>query len=190
MKRVILIGDSIRIGYEKGVAERLAGQAEVHGPAANGGNSRKVLENLAEWALAKPADVIHLNCGLHDLRREFGAPNAVPLEEYAANVARILGRLKAESKAAILWATTTPVNETWHHAQKGFDRFEADVDAYNLAAVRAAQKAGVPVNDLYTAVQQAGRDRLLKTDGVHFNPDGCALLSRAVADAVRPYLKD
>ncbi len=182
MKKIILIGDSIRLGYEQGVIDILAGRAAVSGPSANGGDSRNVLKNIDEW-LAERADIIHLNCGLHDLKRSFNEPNAVPLDEYAANLALIFQRLKAMSGAKIIWAATTPVNEKLHHEVKGFDRLENDVDAYNQAASNAAQQAGVPINNLFDVVMKAGRDRLL-TDGVHFNPEGRVLLSKAVADFI------
>ena len=88
----------------------------------------------------------------------------------------------------VIWATTTPVNEAWHHAQKPFDRFEADVMAYNAAASEIASQLGVPIDDLYGIVTAAGRDRLLLPDGVHFTQDGYRLLGKAVADAIRHHL--
>ena len=36
MKKILLLGDSRRQGYEPYVRELLAGCAEVHGPAENG----------------------------------------------------------------------------------------------------------------------------------------------------------
>ena len=39
MKAVILIGDSIRMGYQETVREQLGGRAGVWGPAENGGTS-------------------------------------------------------------------------------------------------------------------------------------------------------
>jgi isoamyl acetate esterase len=72
MKTVILIGDSIRLGYQDVVRQKLAGTAEVWGPAENGGGSRNVLRHLDSWALEKTPAVAHLNCGLHDVKQEFG----------------------------------------------------------------------------------------------------------------------
>src|SRR5690242_14324262 len=69
LPKVVLIGDSIRLGYAPLVAKRLAGQAVVVSPAANGGDSANVLKHLDEWVLREKPDVIHLNCGLHDLKQ-------------------------------------------------------------------------------------------------------------------------
>jgi isoamyl acetate esterase len=185
MKNIVLIGDSICMGYQETVRTALQGRAEVQTPEENGGNSRNVLAHLDAWVISRAPDIVHINCGLHDLRKEFGsAVPAVPLDEYERNVARILDRLTTESRAAVIWAATTPVNEQWHHARKGFDRFEADVVAFNAVAAALARQASVPINDLFAVVQTGGRDRMLLPDGVHFTPEAYVTLGRAVADCL------
>ena len=186
MKAVTLIGDSIRMGYEDTVRSQLAGLAEVWAPADNGGTSENVLTHLDEWVLSRPPDVVHLNCGLHDIKTEFGQDTAtVPLGAYAENVRRILSRLQAESDATVVWASSTPVNQEWHNANKPFARFEADVIAYNAAASEIAQELGLVIDDLFSIVNSAGRDDLLIDDGVHFKPEGSALLGEHVADCIK-----
>jgi isoamyl acetate esterase len=188
-RQVILIGDSIRMGYQETVKQELAGLADVWAPDQNGLDSRNVLAHLDEWVITQAADVVHLNCGLHDIKRLFGAAAcAVPIREYEQNVRHILERVTKETGARLLWASTTPVNQKWHHERKDFDRFEADVTAYNQAAARAVSDFGIPLNDLYGTITAAGRDRLLSPDGVHFTPEGCDLLGRTVADFVRQCL--
>lgn len=189
MKRAVLIGDSIRKGYQATVGTTLAGAAEVWGPDQNGGTSRNVLAHLEDWVLNRDWDVLHVNCGLHDLRKEFGQDTAaVPLAEYTENVRSILTRAKHRPDARVVWALTTPVNQQWHHENKPFDRFEADVVAYNEAAAQVARELDVPVNDLYAAVNAAGRDELLVPDGVHYKPEGYVLLGKQVAAQIREQL--
>jgi lysophospholipase L1-like esterase len=186
MITVVLIGDSIRMGYQETVRSQLAGWADVWGPEENGGTSERVLANLDDWALSRPFSVLHINCGLHDLKREFGQDeNAVPLEDYEKNVRAIMTRAKEATQAPVVWALTTPVNEAWHHETKPFDRFEVDVGAYNAVARDLAGELGVIVNDLFGVVTSAGRDDLLLPDGVHFKPEGYALLGGRVADCCR-----
>ena len=109
--------------------------------------------------IARRPDVVHLNCGLHDLKKAFGAAEPeVPLARYGANLRAIFRRARQETAAKLIWATTTPVNETWHHERKGFDRFEADVRAYNAESLRAAEEEGVRVNNLFDAIVRVGRD--------------------------------
>ena len=188
MERVILIGDSIRMHYEPIVKRELAGLAEVWGPETNGKTSRKVLKNLDKWA-GVAAAVVHVNCGLHDLAKDLqtGAPQ-VTLKEYEVNVRKILRRLLKGRHGQVIWATTTPVNEQWHHANKGFDRFESDVVDYNAAAKRVADDLGVTVNDLNVVITKAGADECLKADGVHYTEAGCELLGKTVAGFVKPFL--
>ncbi len=187
--RVVLIGDSIRMGYESAVRERLRAPIEVITTPENGRTSAHVLANLREWAIDHRPQLIHLNCGLHDLRREFGASeNAVPLEDYAKNLEAIFTALQTETEAHLVWAQTTPVNQEWHHRTKDFDRLEAEVAAYNRRAVEIAGQKDIQVNDLHSLVEKAGRDPLLRDDGVHFTPSGSRLLGHAVADCVRKVL--
>jgi len=185
MKEVILIGDSIRMGYKPFVEEALSGKANVWAPEKNGGTSENILNHLDEWVLSHQADVIHLNAGLHDIKKDFDATeNNIPIAQYADNVRSILNGIKEGSSARLIWALTTPVNEKWHHENKGFDRFEADVTAYNQAAAEIANECGVEIHDLYQVIMDAGRDEILTKDGVHFTPEGSALLGKKVAEFV------
>src|SRR5688500_13183405 len=145
MKHVTLIGDSIRWGYQPFVRDLLAGVADVWGPQSNGGTSRNVLAHIDAFARPRPETltgphVVHVNAGLHDIKKEYGADEPQgSLEEYALNVRRILGRLKAERPTPrVIWATMTPVNEARHNPIKGFNRFESDVVAYNAVGLRVA----------------------------------------------------
>lgn len=65
---------------------------------------------------------------------------------------------------------------------------EEDVRVYNRAVAQVAVELDVPVHDLYGVIDAAGRDRLLKPDGVHFSDEGCALLGSAVARFLKPHL--
>lgn len=188
MKQVILIGDSIRIGYQPTVRRILGEEANVWGPADNGRTSRKVLAHLDEWVLSRQPDLVHINCGLHDLRREFGQPPQVPLAEYTSNVETILRQVLDRTRARILWATITPVNQTWHHEKRNADRFESDVVEYNRAAVGVCVRLGIPIDDLYTVITAAGRDTYMTPEGLHWKPEGYELLGRAVAQAIRSYI--
>jgi lysophospholipase L1-like esterase len=189
MKSVILIGDSIRLGYQSHVEKALSGQVEFWFPEQNGGTSENVLAHLEEWIIARQPSILHLNCGLHDLRVEFGAADsAVPLARYRANLDEMFRRLRESYKGKVIWALTTPVNEAWHHANKSFDRFESAVLAYNQAANEVCTCWDIQVSDLYQAVIDAGRDRLLRPDGVHFTDEGYAALGQIVAESIKKAL--
>lgn len=177
------------MGYQHVVQCELDGLADVWGPEQNGGNSQNVLEHLEMWVIARQPDIVHINCGLHDIKTPFDSDaRAIPLSQYRANVREILTRLRNVTQATVIWATTTPVNHDWHHQNKGFDRFDADVDAYNAAAIAIATELGCLTDDLFTVVMDAKRDELLVPDGVHFNGQGYDLLGKTVAGCIKKYL--
>src|SRR5690349_3471397 len=68
LPRVLLIGDSISIGYTVPVRDALKGKANVHRPATNCGPTERGLANLEKWLGDGKWDVIHFNFGLHDLK--------------------------------------------------------------------------------------------------------------------------
>jgi len=189
MKTVVLIGDSIRMGYQETVRAELAGLADVWGPEDNGETSANVVAHLDDWAISRAADVVHVNCGLHDIKKEFDSGAAlIPLDVYAANVREILSRLQKETDATTVWATSTPVIEARHNTAKPFARFEADVAIYNAAAAQIAEELDIVVDDLFAVANAAGTEDLLIEDGVHFTPEGSELLGKAVADCIRRIL--
>lgn len=167
----------------------LAGLADVWAPDENGEKSTKVLSYLEEWVISRNPDIVHINCGLHDLKRKtVGHEPAVPLARYKTNVRNILEQAITRTNSRVIWATTTPVNERWHHENKGFERLESDVLSYNAAANKIANELGIIVNDLYEVIMKTGRDTCLKPDGVHFTDEGSQLLGHSVASFLKTYL--
>ncbi len=183
---VVLVGDSIRMGYAPFVAERLKAVAEVVSPSENGGDSANVLKHLDEWVIRRNPAVVHFNAGLHDLKADpkTGAKQ-VPLDDYAKNLARIVARLERETSARLIFATTTPVIDARHQANKPFVRREADVQAYNQAALGVVAKSPiVGIDDLHALVMELGPESALVTDGVHNTPEAARALGARVAQAV------
>jgi lysophospholipase L1-like esterase len=176
------------MGYQPAVTEKLRDMAEVWAPEINCGPSSRTVEHLNEWIIEQNADVYHINAGLHDLRKEYGsdAP-AASIDDFTRNIKTIL-RAALAAGAKVIWATITPVNQRDHHEKKGFDRFEADVDAYNQAALAVVADMSIPVNDLFGFVMERGRDDLLRGDGVHFTPEAYELLGDEVARFIRERL--
>lgn len=182
MKRVFVVGDSISIGYGPFLEQALKGwmaydrKSGLHealkdldaAKGANGGDSRNCLEYLRGWKDQGgiPADILLLNCGLHDLKtnRETKV-HQEPLEAYRDNLLKII-RVVKNMNLAMIWVRTTPVNEKWHHERKEFDRWEADVESYNAAADAIMKLASVPICDLYSFTRNIPDG--ISPDGVHF----------------------
>jgi lysophospholipase L1-like esterase/dienelactone hydrolase len=186
LPKVVLIGDSIRLGYAPLVARRLAGKAVVVSPNSNGGDSANIRKNLEEWVIREKPAVVHFNCGLHDLKRSQETKRyQVAVGQYQANLIQIVERLRKGTSAALVFANTTPILDERHAKRKaGFDRFEADVQRYNQAALEVMHAGEVPVDDLHWIVEQNGPDQMLGADGTHYTPAGYERLAEAVTDCV------
>jgi lysophospholipase L1-like esterase len=190
LPKVVLVGDSIRLGYAPFVAKLLDGKASVVSPKPNGEDSGNVLRNLGDWIIKEKPDVVHINAGLHDLKVK-DQSYQVPLIEYEKNLQTILERIQKETRAKVIFATTTPIIDNLHAQRKaGFDRREADVQRYNLAAVAVMKQAGVPINDLHELVEAGGREKLLLGDGTHYTQEGYEMLAAAVTDSILRSLAD
>ncbi len=59
LPKVLILGDSISIGYTPLVVEGMKGKAVVSRPKANCGNTQAGLANLDKWIAGGPWDVIH-----------------------------------------------------------------------------------------------------------------------------------
>jgi lysophospholipase L1-like esterase len=185
LPKVVLVGDSIRIGYAPLVAKRLEGKAIVVSAKPNGEDSRNVLKNLEEWVIKEQPDVVHINAGLHDLKLK-ETTYQVPLAEYERNLKTIVEHIQKGTHAKIIFATSTPIIDNLHAQRKaGFDRVEADVQRYNTAAVAVMKQAGVPIDDLHKLVEDGGKEKLIGPDGTHYTPAGYEMLAEAVTVSIR-----
>ena len=61
LPRVLLIGDSISIGYTLPTRELLKGKVNLHRIPTNGGPTIKGLKHIESWLGNKKWDVIHFN---------------------------------------------------------------------------------------------------------------------------------
>jgi acyl-CoA thioesterase-1 len=178
LPRVLLIGDSISIGYTAPVRKLLAGKANVHRIPANGGPTTNGLERLTEWLGSSRWDVIHFNWGLHDLKIMEDGKHQVPLDAYEKNLDELVARLKA-TKAQLIWCTTTPVPS----GKLNPVRRTEDVAA--LQRSRRARHEG-PRHRRRRSVRlrSAAPGRDPAPENVHFTPTGSARLAETVAAAI------
>lgn len=152
MKNVLLIGDSIRMGYDKAVRKSLEGEAQVHFPGDNCKFAAYVLRFLHEWApkleREERVDVVHWNVGLWDNLRLFGEDEQTPIDIYAYYIERICIRIKKLfPEAKVIFATSTAVQS--EKMNVNFMRHNSDIERYNNAACEIVKKHGFEVNDLY-----------------------------------------
>ena len=178
LPRVLLIGDSISIGYTLPVRQELAGKANVHRIPTNGGPTKNGTANLAKWLGESKWDVIHFNFGLHDLRHMEDGKRQVEPADYEKNLRSLVADLK-KTGAKLIFGTTTPVPEGKLTPQRTF----GDVATYNDIALKVMKENGVAIDDLNAAVAPDIAKLQNKAD-VHFNPEGYAVLGKAVVKSL------
>ncbi len=182
LPRVLLIGDSISVGYTLPTRELLAGVANVHRPPENCGPTIRGLQRLDEWLGEGEWDVIHFNWGLHDLRMDEDGVHQVPIDAYQENLEALVHRLE-QTGAELIWCSTTPVPDP----VDGPARTNTDVIAYNQVAAAIMHQHGIAIDDLYEfALPQLEEIQL--PHNVHFSPEGSAVLARQVAASIRAAL--
>ena len=182
LPRILLIGDSISIGYTLPVRQELAGKANVHRIPTNGGPTKNGTANLTNWLGTGKWDVIHFNFGLHDLRHMEDGKRQVEPEDYEKNLRALVAELK-KTGAKLIFATTTPVPEGKLTPQRTF----GDVATYNAIALKVMKENDVAIDDLNAAVTP-DIAKLQNPHDVHYNPTGYAVLGKAVVQSLNKAL--
>jgi lysophospholipase L1-like esterase len=179
LPRVLIIGDSVSMGYTVPTRKLLAGRVNLHRIPANAGGTSLGLSKLDAWLGAGKWDVIHFNFGLHDAKLPPEGVRHAPPEQYESNLRQFVGRLK-KTGAQLIWASTTPVPNGGILAP---NRRFGSIDQYNGIAERVMQENGIPINDLNGAVKSR-LNEIQKPNDVHFTDEGSRVLAKLVADAI------
>lgn len=201
LPNVLILGDSISIGYTLQVRELLKGKANVYRPVNKAGtkpvNCSGTTDGMKRCGATLKAhkwDVIHFNWGLHDLKHVKKAgthdksndpndPTQVTVEEYEANMVRIIGELK-KTGAKLVFATTTPVVPGTLNPLR---RPEAPVE-YNVVARKVMEENKIRVNDLHAyCLPNLAKWQMAKN--VHFKAEGSMELAKKVAVVITEELE-
>jgi len=182
LPRVLLIGDSISMGYTCPVRALLQGTANVHHIPENGGATTRGVANLSRWLEPGPWDVIYFNFGLHDLKYMPDGTRQVPADEYEKNLMQITSALR-QTGARLIWASTTPVPQ----GDLSPIRHDADVVAYNALAQGIMDHNGILISDLYSLALPR-LPELQQPVNVHFSEYGSRMLAGWVADSIEQAL--
>ncbi|MGJ8673328.1 SGNH/GDSL hydrolase family protein [Rubritalea sp.] len=198
LPNVLLLGDSISIGYTPAVIELLDGVANVSRPTnkarVNCGDTERGLKDLNKWLGDKKWDVIHFNWGLHDLcfrhpeaktygkRDKVNGSVSVPIEKYQQNLEQLVERLE-KTGATLIWASTTKVPED----EAG--RFVGDDLRYNAAAKQVMDNHGIAIDDLYALTASMDASSFSKPGDVHFAKAGSEKMAAQVAAEITKALK-
>lgn len=176
--KILIIGDSISIGYTPYVKKALEDKAQIFHNEGNAKFTGYGMQNLDAWLGSENWDIIQFNWGLWDLcYRNPGEPittsnrNVVSgvvtttKEQYKANLEHIVKRLK-QTHAKLIYVTTTyvPANEPGRHPE--------DAIAYNAIAKEVMKANAVEINDIYQSSEKIHQQDALKENDVHYTKEG------------------
>ncbi len=193
MKRVFLIGDSIRLGIdgrERGygyhLEKYLGKEFIVYQPDDNCRFAQYTLRYVDEWAktanVGKEIDLVYWNNGLWDIIRQYGdeplsAPNFYC--EYLKRVKRRLDLIFPNAK--IIFAYTTPVIEEL--ANPSFFRKNTDVVLYNKLAKETLEPLGVVMHNIHSVALKILPEH--HYDWVHYDETGASMLAEIIAKFIQ-----
>ena len=198
LPNVLIIGDSISIGYTRSVREKLSGKANVYRPMSgtgpdNCGDTTIGLKKIDGWLGQQKWDVIHFNWGLWDLcyrnpdskaqgnRDKVGGKILSTPADYEKNLEQLVTRLEATS-AKLIWANTTVVPE----GEAG--RFVGDDEKYNAIAARVMKKHGIPTDDLLALTKGFAGKFSTQAGDVHYTAAGYGKIAAQVAATIQTSL--
>lgn len=189
MKKIFLIGDSIRMGYDKYVKLAFEDVAEVLYPNENCRFASYVLRYLNMWkqsmGFGDDIDLVHWNAGLWDCLRMIDGKPHTDIKVYGDYIERICECMPHYfPNAKFIFATSTPVQE---HLFGDLKRYNKDVEEYNRVACDIVAKYGHSVDDLYPLVESMPVEYY--SDLTHlYTKNGTKLLTDAVVSSVEKVL--
>ena len=184
-KNILIIGDSISIGYTPNVEEALADKAVVVHNKGNAQHTGTGIEKLDDWLGDKKWDIIQFNWGLWDLcyrspdskeqgnRDKINGNITFSVEEYQNNLRLLVEKLKS-TNAKLIFVTTTyvPKNEA--------GRFYGDELRYNKAAIEVMKENQILVNDIWKTSKKIHKKHAQAPNNVHYTSEGYKLLANNI----------
>jgi acyl-CoA thioesterase-1 len=200
LPNVLILGDSISIGYTPFVQEYLKGKANVFRPIFEDGKPENCqgttngVKNIDRWLGSKKWDIIHFNFGLHDIKHVDPTtgknsqnpkhPQQANRKQYKKNLEFIVEKLKTTG-AKLIFATTTPYPDT----VEGPLRKPGMPQKYNRVAVKIMNKNGILINNLH-AFMVPRIAELQRPNNVHFTEEGSRELAKKVVERINEILDE
>lgn len=178
LPRVLLIGDSISMGYTLPTRTLLTGKANLHRIPQNGGPTKNGLAQIDKWLGTGKWDVIHFNWGIHDLKYMPDGKRQVEAADYEKNLRTLVARMK-QTGAKLIWASTTPIPEGELSPSRRF----GSVQEYNAIAARVMTENGIAIDDLNAHIAPQF-DRLHNPKDLHYGTEGYQFLAQKVAEEI------
>ncbi|MBQ8358042.1 MAG: hypothetical protein IJX39_09605 [Clostridia bacterium] len=187
MKKIVLLGDSIRQGYDKYVRMAFDGAAEVYYPDCNCRFTAHILRHIVDWKekmnCGDDVDLVHWNAGLWDSLTLIDGKTHTSIATYRENLARICDMIRMLfPQARMIFATSTPVVEEWFKTYK-YKRSNRDIERFNDAAREVIKAYGGEINDLYALLKDL--PVAYHSDQTHFyTKEGTRVITDRLIDCI------
>ncbi len=170
VKTVLIIGDSISLGYGEFVGESLAAKFVVRGPGTNARNTTFTLENIDAWLARHPNnDIITWNNGIWNAT----TGHKTSTDQYRTDLITIARKLKATGSRIVFFTTTPLLPEAAPYKNPDL------IPEFNAIAKAVLPGEGVEVWDL-----NSYSSGLQYIDGTHFDRAGYKYLASIVSMAI------
>ena len=184
MKKVVLLGDSIRlIGYGPLIPKMLGEDYTVFQSNDNCRFVKYTLRCLFDWREdIKDADIIHWNNGLWDTSIGLFDDGGKPFtdeEEYVKNMLRVASEL-LKITPNVVFATTTPVHPDYPYNSN------VVIERYNAAIVPKMKEMGFKINDLHSFVAVDIPNNICE-DQIHLSETGAKLCAEHVVRMIKEF---
>lgn len=194
-KKVLIIGDSISIGYFPFVKSAFGEDTIVIHNEGNAQHTGTGLSKIKSYLNNDHWDVIHFNWGLWDLCYRDSASNnpahrnkltgkvQFTKQQYEKNLDSLVSVLK-QTGAKLIFATTTvvPPNE--------LGRIEGDEKKYNEIALKVMNKYKVQIDDLNSVSYNIHENFSAGEGNVHYTKEGYRKLGEAVTKSIKMAFND
>ena len=195
MKKVVLLGNSIRLSYWKRVGELLSDICEIYGPEENCAYTLHAIRQAKVWfAKWGHVDLIHYNTGIWDHHRNGVDEEPLSSPEQYLYLNRRLHRYLAGRGDRLIWATSIPAGEDYDRCGTRDLLAETraiwndEIALYNGIVSAYLRHQGVGINDLHALV--SAHPEYIGSDGIHLTDAGVEAAAQQTAEAIRKKLAE
>ena len=193
--RILIIGDSISIGYTPYVQEYLRDEADIYHNPGNAQHSGTGIDSIVNWIGDSEWNIIQFNWGLWDLcyrhpdskvqgnRDKVNGRITYHIDDYRNNLDAIVKLIRKNSDADLVFVSTTFVPDD----EAG--RFKEDAIKYNKIAMRVMQDNEVTINDIYEESMLIHGKYGKGTDDVHYLQEGYRELGLQISNFLKQKIR-
>ena len=173
LPRVLLIGDSITLGYQEKVRQKLKGVCYVDFISTSYAIDTKIYNTLISgFATDSDYSLIHFNHGLHGQH--------ISKRTYKSKMKKLLLKIAADAKIVLATSTVVYCEGNTRLDKVWTKRLKERNDSVN----ELASELYYGIDDLYSASVSMSKDKR-SLDGIHYTEEGYEDFACIVSDCIK-----